>query len=626
VRSPSVSGTADDRERILGLLHGFRTTSIVLAALSTGVLDALQDAGKDESSLARETGAHAPSLSRFLRALERIGIVQRSGGMVSLTAMGRRLADPAEVFRARAKLIGEEYVAAWQHLAHTVLTGETAFERAFGMSAWEYRAQRPELSAAFDHTMADHRTRAARAVLSAYDFSQARTIVDVGGGRGGLIAELLAALPHARGVVFDQPHVVASAAKVLRAAGVADRSSIVGGSFFDAVPAGGDAYVLQYVLHDWSDERCIALLRRCRAAMDARARLLIVENLVPARADPSDHVVMLDLHMMVMLGGRERNRDEFAALLRTAGFELVATVPTHGAGYVLVAALARDEGAAGGMSPRAGPPNDPHWGVVAYQWQAYGPPLRPSPPDIAAMERSVRAWRGGSEARGPRVLLLGVTPEIAEMAWPAGTKLTAIDRSEAMIAQVWPGDVAGVRTAIRADWFDHDYGRIDIVIGDGVFPITRYPDQYQALIGKIAAALPAGGLFVTRPFLQVAKREVSETVVRDLVEGRIGSIHAFKFRLAMSLQVRAQDGVRHGDVFDAARRAGIDCDTLAARTGWSELEIDTLRIYESKDARLYFPSAEEMASLMADHFDTVAEERFDYEMGERCPVMTYRRR
>ena len=338
------SGAGDERQRLLGLLHGFRTTSVVLAALSTGVVDALRAAPKDESSLARDTGAHPPSLSRFLRALERIGIVQHSGGMINLTSMGRRLADPADVFRARAKLIGDEHIAAWQQLAHTVMTGETGFDRAFGMSAWEYRARRPELSAAFDRTMADHRPRAGRAVLSAYDFSQVRTIVDVGGGRGGLIAELLAALPHARGVVFDQPHVVVSAAEVLRAAGVTDRASIVGGSFFEAVPAGGDTYILQYVLHDWSDERCIALLRNCRAAMDARARLLIIENLVPARADPSDFVVMLDLHMMVMLGGRERTRDEFGVLLRAAGFELVGTLSTHGAGHILVAARTLDDG------------------------------------------------------------------------------------------------------------------------------------------------------------------------------------------------------------------------------------------------------------------------------------------
>jgi hypothetical protein len=335
--SSEPSSAADERKKILGLLHGFRTTSIVLAAIYTGVLDTLRTAPMDDSSLARETRAHAPSLVRFLRALERIGIVQRDAGTVALTAIGRRLADPAGVFRARAKLIGDEYIAAWQHLAHTVMTGETAFDRAFGMSAWDYRARRPDLSAAFDRTMADHRAGASRAVLASYDFSQARTIVDVGGGPGGLIAVLLAAHPHARGVVFDQPHVVADAPAVLDAAGVTARASIVGGSFFDAVPAGGDTYMLQYVLHDWSDEQCVMILRNCRAAMDAHSRLLIVENLIPARSVPNDHVVMLDLHMMVMLGGRERMREEFDALLHDAGFELESTVPTGGAGYILVA-------------------------------------------------------------------------------------------------------------------------------------------------------------------------------------------------------------------------------------------------------------------------------------------------
>lgn len=269
--------------------------------------------------------------------------------------------------------------------------------------------------------------------------------------------------------------------------------------------------------------------------------------------------------------------------------------------------------------------NDPHWGVMAYQWNAYGPPLRPSPPDIAAMERSVRMWHEGAAVRAPRVLLLGVTPEIAGMAWPAGTDLVAIDRSDAMIRHVWPGDVAGRRIALRADWFDHDYGRNDIVIGDGVFAIMRYPDDYRSIVGKIAGSLRRGGLFITRPFLQAPRREAPADVLRDLTEGRIGGIHAFKFRLAMALQSRTEDGVRQGDVFNAARDTGIDCDTLAARTGWSELEIDTLRIYRDKDARLSFPGAGEMASLMAGEFTTVGEARMDYEMGERCPVMTYQR-
>ena len=344
--SPSESeraslGATSDRERLLDLLHGYRTTNVVLAAVATGLVDALRDAPKQSEHLARELGAHAPSLARFLRALERVGIVQRRNGAIGLTAMGRELVDPDGVFRARARLVNDEHLVAWQHLAHAVMTGETAFDRAFGMSAWAYRAQRPDLSSAFDRTMSDHAARTGHAVLSAYDFTDARTIVDVGGGRGGLIAALLAALPRARGVVFDQPHVVAGAPDVLRTAGVTERTSVVAGSFFDAVPPGADTYVLQYVLHDWSDERCVALLRNCRAAMNSTARLLIIENLVPAQGDPPDHVVMLDLHMLVMLGGRERGRDEFDALLQTAGFELLSTLPTRGAGYILVAG--RDE-------------------------------------------------------------------------------------------------------------------------------------------------------------------------------------------------------------------------------------------------------------------------------------------
>jgi hypothetical protein len=271
-------------------------------------------------------------------------------------------------------------------------------------------------------------------------------------------------------------------------------------------------------------------------------------------------------------------------------------------------------------------PNDPHWGVVAHHWNAYGPPLRPSPPDIAAMERSVRSWSDHQDARGPRALMLGVTPEIAAMAWPEGAEVTAIDRSDAMIEHVWPGDIAGRRAALQADWFAYEYGNRDIVIGDGVFAIMRYPEQYVALVRKIAAALPPGGLFVTRTFLQAAEQESPADVLRDLVDRRIGSVHAFKFRLAMAMQASAAEGVRQGDVFDAVHRAGIDCDSLSTRMGWPDLEIDTLRIYRGKDARLYFLSTGEMASLMAEHFETIGESRFDYEMGDRCPVLTYRRR
>lgn len=278
------------------------------------------------------------------------------------------------------------------------------------------------------------------------------------------------------------------------------------------------------------------------------------------------------------------------------------------------------------------PPDDErletHWDDVAYHWHAFGSPLRPSPRDIDTMEHSVREWQGRHASRAPRVVMLGVTPEIASMAWPSGTELAAIDRSETMIRRVWPGDVPSQRTAVCVDWFDYDYGRgyNDIVIGDGHFTILRFPDQCRALARRIAASLAPGGLLVTRLFLHPDQRESAAEVLHDLAGDRIGSIHAFKFRLAMALQTSATRGVRMGDVFDAWQASGIDPDALGARRGWPRRVIDTLRCYERKDARLAFPTAAEMRTVMAEFFEAVSEVHGDYEMGERCPVVTYQPR
>jgi hypothetical protein len=143
--------------------------------------------------------------------------------------------------------------------------------------------------------------------------------------------------PHTDSLVFDQPHVVKGAGGILSAAGVQDRCRVVAGSFFESVPAGGDTYILQHILHDWNDERCELALRNCRAAMSAASSLLVIENIMPDDADPVERLVMLDFHMMVMLGGRERTRSEFRAMLRRAGFELVRSVSARAQTEILVA-------------------------------------------------------------------------------------------------------------------------------------------------------------------------------------------------------------------------------------------------------------------------------------------------
>ena len=167
----------------------------------------------------------------------------------------------------------------------------------------------------------------AKAALAAYNFGRFGCVVDVGGGRGALLAAILARHPNVRGVLFDQPHVVAEAEQELQAAGVADRCRVVGGSFFDAVPEGGDAYVLSNILHDWEDDEATAILRSCRRAMAGDGTLLAIERKVlPPNEGPEGKFA--DLTMLVSPGGQERTTGEYAALFAAAGFRLLGAIPT----------------------------------------------------------------------------------------------------------------------------------------------------------------------------------------------------------------------------------------------------------------------------------------------------------
>jgi len=270
----------------------------------------------------------------------------------------------------------------------------------------------------------------------------------------------------------------------------------------------------------------------------------------------------------------------------------------------------------------------PHWGDAAFHWHHYGPPLRPSPADVRAMEELVRHAYGERRPPGVNALLLGVTPEIAAMAWPAGTRLLAVDKSRPMIERVWPGDVALERNALCADWFEFAGGadRFDVVIGDGVFAPLDYPRQYRALAARARDWMARDGLLVARLFQQPARQETPAAVFADLLANRIASFHSFKLRLAMALQTSAEAGVRMGDAFDAWKNARVDRGALGAMTGWTPEVIETIRPWEGKDSRLSFPNAGEMERVMSEHFDRQDERRLPVELGERCPVVSYRPR
>jgi hypothetical protein len=323
------AGASPPRVTLLQMMTGYWISQALYVAAKLGIADLLADGPVDCEDLAAATNTHAPSLQRVLRALASAGVfTEVSPGSFALTPLAELLrTETPGSMSALAIMYAEEQYRAWGELLHSVRTGEMAFDHQFGMGYFEYLAQHPEADRVFNEAMTGWTQQLVGAVVDTYDFSPFHTVVDVGGGYGALLATILRNNPGTRGILFEQPHVIASAEEELVAAGVADRCTFVGGDFFVEVPAGGDAYVLSQILHDWDDERCVAILGQCRRAMPDHGKLLVVELVLPPGDDPFLGK-WLDLHMLVLLGGRERTATEYDALFRAAGFKLARVVPT----------------------------------------------------------------------------------------------------------------------------------------------------------------------------------------------------------------------------------------------------------------------------------------------------------
>jgi hypothetical protein len=324
------------------LVDGFQVSQALYAASELGIPDFLREGMRSADELAAAAGADAPTLYRLLRALAAVGVLREDDSQqFTLTALGQflRTDHPASAAPWLAQVGRPYFWQAWGNLTHSVRTGETAFDALHGTDVWSWRASQPEENAVFNRAMTGLSRMANAAITAAYDFSRFGHIVDVGGGNGAFLAAILQATPGARGTVFDLPHVVAGVEAVVADAGVADRCDAVGGSMFESVPAGADAYVMKAVLHDWDDARCGSILGVCREAMSPDARLLVVERIVgpPNR----DAVTKLsDLNMLALPGGRERTEDEFAALFGASGFRLASVTRTGSPMHVIEAAPA----------------------------------------------------------------------------------------------------------------------------------------------------------------------------------------------------------------------------------------------------------------------------------------------
>jgi hypothetical protein len=296
-----------------------------------GIPDLLTDRAKSSEELARATGTHSPSLHRLMRALVTIEICrEQPDGLYELTPMGAFLrADVADSLRSWTLYWGGPLWSIWGNLLRSVMTGETARKLATGSAGFDRLEADPEAAAVFNRAMVELTRLDAATVVRACDFSGVKRIVDVGGGYGALLAAILQANPAARGVLFDRPHAIENRGLHMEAVGVADRCEFVAGNFFESIPSGADAYVLKSVIHDWNDERSKVILQNCRRAMHERAKLVLVERIVPLRLQASaahKAIARSDLNMLVGLGGQERTEDEYRSLLSVTGFEVKAVL------------------------------------------------------------------------------------------------------------------------------------------------------------------------------------------------------------------------------------------------------------------------------------------------------------
>jgi hypothetical protein len=314
-------------------LNRIMTSAALSRAVCTiaelGVADLVQTSQPQPvEHLARATKTHEASLYRILRFLASHGLFQETENRhfdhTPLSASLRT--DAPGSYRAGAQMFHHLF-AGWDGLHHSVQTGEPGFNKVFGTPVFDYIQAHPEMGPIFDAGMSSLNFYETAAMLDAYDFTGINVLADIGGGNGSLLSAALARYPNMKGILFDLGHVVGRAKEKLKDAGLADRCTVMAGSFFESIPAGADAYLFRHIIHDWTDKQCMQILGHCRKAILANGKLLIVDCVVPAgnALSPSKD---LDMTMLAFPGGQERTEAQFRSLLKASGFELKSITRT----------------------------------------------------------------------------------------------------------------------------------------------------------------------------------------------------------------------------------------------------------------------------------------------------------
>jgi len=312
------------------MIQGASITQMIHVAAKLGIADLLKDGPKSCDELAKAAGAHSQSLYRLLRGLASIGIFSEvKDRCFELTPEAACLkSDAPDSVRTFAIWTGDEVNwKPWGQLLYSIQTGKTAFKQVFGSEIFGYFRKNPEAGEAFNLFMTERMNALVKAVASAYDFSKAKVIADIGGGQGLLLSTILKSNPNLKGVLFDLPAVIKEAKNVIEKSGVAERCKLVGGSFFESISVTADIYILSSIIHDWDDKNSVTILKNCRKCMPTNSKLLLIETMIPPGNEPALGK-LTDLNMLVLTGGMERTKSEFEQLFKQTDFKLANVIAT----------------------------------------------------------------------------------------------------------------------------------------------------------------------------------------------------------------------------------------------------------------------------------------------------------
>jgi hypothetical protein len=310
---------------LMQMMFGFMISQLIFVAAKLGIADLLKDSPKSIDELAQATETDIRALYRILRTLASVGIFAEieQSQRFTLTPLGQYLQTsiPGSLHGIALYMGSDPHWRTYGDILYSVQTGKQAFEHTVGMAPFKYLAQNPEWAKLFNDAMTSLNGAEDFAIPDSYDFAPLGKVVDVGGGRGSLIASILKANPKMQGILFEIPPVIESAKHLIKAEGIAERCELVGGDAFQSVPKGGDAYILKHVIHAFDDDLAVTLLRNVHHAMPVKGKLLVCEMIIPP-GNESHFSKLADIEMLMLPGGYERTEEEYRRLFEKAGFSL----------------------------------------------------------------------------------------------------------------------------------------------------------------------------------------------------------------------------------------------------------------------------------------------------------------